>query len=234
MALRRAYHDGLRPREWWAKVTSRTLRRRVQARVARRSFTVSVTAMLLPYRPGLVLGIDICHCTRLFDPNAPDYKRLERLLNRFMTTGERETLHSRFPWVNTADREKATINARRGLSAFLGGRWAAKEAAKKAWGAHLVGFRNVVVEAHRERPPSILCFATEGWASDEERVTAQAGTLSLTHDGSYAFATVIAEALHPDLLAEFLKQKSEAEKQVNGSPRVNSECEGLHKPFPVP
>lgn len=88
---------------------------------------------------------------------------------------------------------------------WLGGRWAAKEAARKAWGANLIGFKDVQVVSDWERNSRVRAEASPavkvlcqplGRRLKGER---QEGQLSISHDGDYAVATVIAEVLRDDM-----------------------------------
>jgi len=99
---------------------------------------------------------------------------------------------------------------------FLAGRWAAKEAARKAWGAHLLGFKDVRVAFdfadkpgdrhdrsgnHETAMPGVkvVCEPYYGaYGPNKEAIDAaptQEGRLSISHDGDYVVATVIAEPL---------------------------------------
>ena len=50
------------------------------------------------------------------------------------------------------------------------------------------------------------------------RITEQVARVSISHDGEYATATVIATPLHPEIVAELEKRKAEAERKLNNTP----------------
>ena len=109
---------------------------------------------------------------------------------------------------------------------FLAGRWAAKEAARKAWGAHLLGFKDVRVAADITQPgdpnvrdhgggsPGVKIVCEPYWGPLNLNKDAikldrqQEGRLSISHDGDYVVATVIAEPLDQDLRSLFEGRKT--------------------------
>ncbi|KAK5939542.1 hypothetical protein PMZ80_007920 [Knufia obscura] len=111
---------------------------------------------------------------------------------------------------------------------FLAGRWAAKEAARKAWGAHLLGYKDVRVAPDfdssgdpgtRTSPNvktgsvGVKMVCEPFWGPlplNEEAVKLgeqQEGRLSISHDGEYAIATVIAEPLSESLKATLVSRE---------------------------
>lgn len=103
---------------------------------------------------------------------------------------------------------------------YLAGRWAAKEAARKAWGAHLLGFKDVRVafdipnspgdptdrnSNHETAMPGvkIVCEPFYGmYGVNKGAIDAaprQEGRLSISHDGDYVVATVVAEPLNEQM-----------------------------------
>ncbi|KAK5093948.1 hypothetical protein LTR70_004474 [Exophiala xenobiotica] len=103
---------------------------------------------------------------------------------------------------------------------YLAGRWAAKEAARKAWGAHLLGFKDVRVAFDMPNSPGdphdrnsnhetawpgvkIVCEPYYGmYGVNRGAIDAgprQEGRLSISHDGDYVVATVIAEPLNEQM-----------------------------------
>lgn len=114
---------------------------------------------------------------------------------------------------------------------WLAGRWAAKEAAMKAWGAGLLSWKDVRVvidtdapSAHdnTSRPVKIVCQPNQGKGDDfgemeEELRLRQDARLSISHDGEYCVATVIAEPLSEGLLAVFMNRaRAVKERQESG------------------
>ena len=109
---------------------------------------------------------------------------------------------------------------------FLAGRWAAKEAARKAWGAHLLGFKDVRVTAdltqsgdpnvrdHGGGSPGVRIVCEPYWGPLNLKKAVikldrqQEGRLSISHDGDYVVATVIAEPLNEDLRSLFEGRKA--------------------------
>ena len=102
-----------------------------------------------------------------------------------------------------------------GIRNYLGGRWAAKEAARKAWGPTLLSHKDVRIFRNDEMLysaqdrevsdglPRIFCqplglyeSSVDGSATTIKGVGfCLEGRLSISHDGDYAVATVIAEPL---------------------------------------
>lgn len=127
-------------------------------------------------------------------------------------------------WLNTPSppideipwdlRVKARSEADRAAS-WLAGRWTAKEAAKKAWGASILSWKDVRVELDQgfhmpdtSRPVKIVCQPSplkeiDFGESQHQLNLQQEGRLSISHDGEYCIATVIAEPLNEELLSVF-------------------------------
>ncbi|KAF7511500.1 hypothetical protein GJ744_004088 [Endocarpon pusillum] len=76
------------------------------------------------------------------------------------------------------------------LIKWLGGRFAAKEAARKAMGATTLGWKDVRVEVKGSGEPQIICAIRD---MDNNNIECEA-KLSLSHDGDYVVATVLAAA----------------------------------------
>lgn len=120
-------------------------------------------------------------------------------------------------------------------SRWLAGRWAAKEAAMKAWGAGLLGYKDVRVTQDHDgpfvpgssKPVKVQCrpyLEDMSQHSGEQRQNAegdieqlqQDGRLSISHDGDYCVATVIAEPLDRELLMFFQERlRAVQERQAN-------------------
>lgn len=80
-----------------------------------------------------------------------------------------------------------------GMARWLAGRFAAKEAARKAapGGAASVGWKDVVVRIDGEasgRPEVVYLWERDG----DGEMLGQVGRLSISHDGEYVVATVLA------------------------------------------
>lgn len=158
----------------------------------------------LPY----TIGTDIVHIKRIREiivrrlrPNDGG-KRLRRFLDRILHPLERQDFGKRFPaLINICSNghpqdSNPVLTAQFHESTWLAGRWAAKEAARKAWGAHTLGFKDVRVEVCKGGEVQIVCY---GWRNPAvgqvpERAE-QTGRLSISHDGEYAVATVMATPL---------------------------------------
>ncbi len=190
--------------------------------------------MRQPFPLALRIGTDIVATSRLLPPLRPDGRRLTRLATRFLPPRELDDLNRRFPpW---SPPESQAVAERRQIAAWLAGRWAAKEAAKKAWDAHLLGFRDLRVETETGGGVQIVCDTarldpraspapssasssspppgSSGWGGSS-RTTEQAAQLTISHDGDYTIASVLASPLHPDISAELQIRKSEAENKVS-------------------
>ncbi|EXJ90505.1 hypothetical protein A1O1_03608 [Capronia coronata CBS 617.96] len=172
--------------------------------------------MRAPFPLSLRIGTDIVATNRILCPSRPNYKRLSRLAARFLHPRELDDLNHRFP--NWEDGQSYDGLKRQQLSTWLAGRWAAKEAAKKAWDATLLSFRDLRVEAETGGRVQIICDTSTRLARDplqtDNRITEQAAQLSISHDGEYTIATVMATPLHHDISAELAQRKSEAEARL--------------------
>lgn len=195
---------------------------------------VSVSTMRLPFQRGLVLGTDIARVDRFLDVNKPNWDRFNSLSRRILTETEQTDLtriSSRIP----QPYNPSNVNGRsiaRGAALFLAGRWAAKEAARKAWNAQIVGFKDIQVVRRTNLGPFVRCGS--GIKSDD-RVTSQDGELSISHDGDYAVATVLAESLHADIVAVLTQRNTEAVEKLRPTPSVKSENEqDINTPFSAP
>lgn len=167
----------------------------------------------------LRIGTDIIATDRILSPVKPDVKRMVRLSKRFLHPRELNDLNRRFPEWRLAERHD-NLQPRQ-AAAWIAGRWAAKEAAKKAWDAALLSFRDLRVEIESGGGVCIICdtHLQEGLSSSRQ-VTEQVAQLSISHDGDYTLATVLASPLHPDISAELQSRKAEAESKVVDKPSV--------------
>ncbi|KAH0836974.1 hypothetical protein AYO21_01722 [Fonsecaea monophora] len=176
--------------------------------------------MRAPFPLALRIGTDIVATKRISALLQPDVRRLVRLANRFLVPAELEDLRRRFPhWQDDAGRHDQL--ARKQVVAWIAGRWASKEAAKKAWDASLLSFRDLRVGIESDGAVHVVCDtrpeapATTATSDDSTiKVTEQVAQLSISHDGEYAIATVLATPLHPDISAELGRRKAEAEAKI--------------------
>ncbi|KAJ9606925.1 hypothetical protein H2200_008936 [Cladophialophora chaetospira] len=172
--------------------------------------------MRLPFPLALRVGTDIIATNRILSPLRPDIRRAVRLTNRFLLPQELDDLTRRFPAWKEHDRLRTQQ-----VAAWIAGRWAAKEAAKKAWDASLLSFRDLRIEADSDGAVHIICDTrlTASHNSDHSvfsptQVSEQVAQLSISHDGDYTVATVLATPLHPDIKAELQRRKTEAEAKL--------------------
>lgn len=176
--------------------------------------------MRVPFPLALRVGTDIIATNRILCPIKPDQKRLLQLAKRYLHPSEIHIVNERFPsWTSLEQLNERQI---RSLSAWLAGRWAAKEAAKKAWGATLLSFRDLKVEPESGGAVQMVCYIGDHGQTDSfrrsstivDKVTEQTAQLSISHDGDYTVATVIATPLHHDIVAELRARKANAEAKV--------------------
>ena len=174
--------------------------------------------MRIPFPLGLRIGTDIIATSRILSPQQPDIRRLVKLTNRFLLPQELEDLTRRFPtWTDAHAYEP---DRPQHVAAWIAGRWAAKEAAKKAWNATLLSFRDLRVESDSSGAVQVVCDTARvgeivsDHSAAEARVTEQVAQLSISHDGEYTIATVLATALHPDISSELERQKYQADVKV--------------------
>ena len=169
--------------------------------------------MRIPFPHTLSIGTDIIHLTRL--SRSPNLFR--KLVLRILQPVEQRVFHERFPnWSEDTASTGSIIEQKQ--RDWLGGRWAAKEAAKKAWGASLLSFRDLRVEATSDGNLHVVCALLEG-GQPGQSFDEQVATLSLSHDGEYATATVLASPLQESIIAELRRRKSEAERNVKMTPQ---------------
>ncbi|ETN47139.1 uncharacterized protein HMPREF1541_01330, partial [Cyphellophora europaea CBS 101466] len=176
--------------------------------------------MRLGFKGNLVIGTDITNIRRFLDPDKPDWRRLKRFARHFLLKDELVAIETRFPSFQLRlDNENERVPELSShqcaqVSRAVAGRWAAKEAAKKAWGAHLIHWKALRVFHTTTFEPVIVCFTGDSQTSESDKITEQQGELTIAHDGDYATATVLANKLHADLIAEFVKIKREAKSRL--------------------
>jgi holo-[acyl-carrier protein] synthase len=164
----------------------------------------------IPICLSYTIGTDIVHITRIRElivrrlQGNDGGKRLNRFLDRILHPLERQDFNKRFPALlgitgnEHPQDSNPRINAQfyQSTGAWLAGRWAAKEAAKKAWGAQMLGFKDVRVEVSEGGAVQIV---SSGWRTtavgQPPEPAEQVGRLSISHDGEYAIATVMATPL---------------------------------------
>jgi holo-[acyl-carrier protein] synthase len=174
--------------------------------------------MRLPFPLQLRVGTDIIATNRILSPLQPNIRRVIKLTNRFLLPLELDELSRRFPAWNDAHAHDRLRTEH--IAAWIAGRWAAKEAAKKAWGASLLSFRDLRVEADSGGAVHIVCGMNpiscnnSDHAASSSKVTEQVAQLSISHDGDYTIATVLATPLHPDISSELERRKKRAEAKV--------------------
>src|SRR2546423_1384530 len=157
----------------------------------------------IPFSLPYTIGIDIVHIERIhkliFRNLQPNHgaKRMSRFLDRILHPLERQDFDKRFPdslklWSNErgrASKHGPLVQFPDSISSWLAGRWAAKEAAKKAWGAQTLGFKDVRVEICEGGSIQIVCHGWKTLAMGQSpQKGEQVGRLSISHDGEYAVA----------------------------------------------
>ena len=144
----------------------------------------------VPFPFPISIGTDILQFTRVLRIiSSNNGKRLVPFTTKILHPLELEDLEHRFcEWrtQDVKDRRRAES-----LSRWLGGRWAAKEAGKKAWGATSLGFKDVRVEIMGQSGEVQMICTVQG----EEEPVEHIGRLSISHDGDYVVATVLATPL---------------------------------------
>ena len=131
------------------------------------------------------IGTDIVHIPRITNLLHRRRNSLVRFTNRILSDSERADFESILASKNVNANKMFSPD----VSRWIAGRFAAKEAARKAspLGAASVGWRDVVVHVPRlhhvegsVRPEIVYLHATT------------VGKLSISHDGEYVVATVLA------------------------------------------
>lgn len=149
------------------------------------------TAFPFPFR----LGTDICNLGRI--ERIIVRGQAMRFASRILHPDEITDLDRRVPdWTSI----KASSSSRRDktgslseLRNFLGGRWAAKEAARKALGARTLGQKDVRVQVQPQGEVEVLYERKDVTGE----IVEQACLCTISHENSYAVATVIAPLVEP-------------------------------------
>jgi holo-[acyl-carrier protein] synthase len=152
----------------------------------------------LPFPFPLNIGTDIVHIPRITRLLArPNY--LGRFTRRILCTTEQSDFNTRFSdslKARTASHQQ-TPPVPADITRWLAGRFAAKEAARKAApeGAASIGWKDVMVRIQEDggafgvgvsRRPEIV------YLPREDGVEGRVARLSISHDGEYVVATVLA------------------------------------------
>lgn len=157
----------------------------------------------------LLLGTDIAATRRFLDWDKPDNTKFSRLSARLLHNSDKYVLRQRFGLIENV--EKRTVNERKLIAQWFAGRFAAKEAAKKAWGPSLVSWKDIYLERPAGGPPVLVCSPFPYHSATKVEQTA---TLSISHDGDYTLATVIASPLDSVILTELKRRKAEADQKI--------------------
>lgn len=148
----------------------------------------------LPFPYALNIGTDVVHLPRIYQLLTQRGARskeayLAKFTRRILCSQEQQDFHLRFGLRLGHDHNSITPD----MTRWLAGRFAAKEAARKAapGGASSVGWKDVLVRtaplssssSAGSRRPEVVYLA-----GAESRL----GKLSISHDGDYVVATVLA------------------------------------------
>ncbi|WEW59348.1 phosphopantetheinyl transferase [Emydomyces testavorans] len=157
-------------------------------------------AVAFPF--ALNVGTDIVHIPRVFRlvtrPSAGTTPYLHRFIRRILSEQEQAHFLSKFPQYQPRSSQPPIRSPSsshppnaKDMARWLAGRFAAKEAARKAapGGAASISWKEVVVrnEPKGNGRPEVV-FLRDG------KDVGQIGKLSISHDGEYVVATVIAAA----------------------------------------
>ncbi|EER28397.1 hypothetical protein D8B26_004738 [Coccidioides posadasii str. Silveira] len=154
----------------------------------------------IPFPLCLNVGTDIVHIPRIFRlvtrPSAGTHNYFNRFIRRILSEQEQAYFLSKFPQYQpqlsqTIPQSSQLLNASNAndVARWLAGRFAAKEAARKAapGGAASISWKEVIVrhEPKGDGRPEVV------YLRNGEEV-GRIGKLSISHDGEYVVATVIA------------------------------------------
>jgi holo-[acyl-carrier protein] synthase len=155
----------------------------------------------IAFPSSLNIGTDIVYLPRIRRLISKQQgRRIIPFAKRILHPLELHDLTHRHPhWQLQHDQASAGSDS---LIEWLGGRFAAKEAARKALGATIVGWKDVRVEINTGSGQPFIIFSTQN-AKDED--VEHEAKLSISHDGDYVVATVLAAALPETEQAAFRK-----------------------------
>lgn len=167
--------------------------------------TIELKMKPLPFPLALNIGTDIVHIpriTRLLTQR--DY--LTRFTRRILSAREQHDFTNRFKetlQLRTPTPSKSPLITPE-MTRWLAGRFAAKEAARKAapGGAASIGWKDVIVHVQEEeggtavggasRRPEVLYLGAGDGDGEGSGRPGRVGRLSISHDGEYVVATVLA------------------------------------------
>ncbi|KAL2218136.1 4'-phosphopantetheinyl transferase superfamily [Thermoascus aurantiacus ATCC 26904] len=155
----------------------------------------------LPFPYALNIGTDIVHLPRILRVISRPGVRgtnsyLERFTRRILCEQELSDFRARFPQLHATSTSEShrRLEVSVEMARWLAGRFAAKEAARKAapGGASSIGWKDVLVRAEETGAgpgrPEVVYLNRNGEGEGGGRV----GKLSISHDGEYVVATVLA------------------------------------------
>jgi len=145
----------------------------------------------IAFPSGLNIGTDIVYLPRIRQlVSKQQGRRIIPFAKRILHPLELRDLTQRHPnWQLQRDQAGADSGP---LIKWLGGRFAAKEAARKALGASTLGWKDVRIEVNSTSGQPCIISTTPN--ANNEAVEYEA-KLSISHDGDYVVATVLAAAL---------------------------------------
>jgi holo-[acyl-carrier protein] synthase len=161
-----------------------------------------------PFR--LDLGTDIVYLPRIHRLiSKRDGRNLVPFAKRILHPLELRDLSRRHPqWQEQPERPSARSES---VVQWLGGRFAAKEAARKALGATTLGWKDVRVEiTENSGQPRIVC----AMKSLNKETIEQEAKLSISHDGDYVVATVLAAAAQEMVMHSDIKRNEASRNTV--------------------
>ncbi|OJJ46394.1 hypothetical protein ASPZODRAFT_66603 [Penicilliopsis zonata CBS 506.65] len=147
----------------------------------------------LPFPFPLNIGTDVVHLPRVARLLTRQKGYLERFSRRILCEQEQNDFRTRFKLTSSAfdtlNTSPHMVSAE--MTRWLAGRFAAKEAARKAapTGAAYTGWKEILVRVEEQDPsagssrPEIVYLDDKG---------GRVGKLSISHDGEYVVATVLA------------------------------------------
>ncbi|KAJ5734315.1 hypothetical protein N7493_003101 [Penicillium malachiteum] len=171
---------------------------------------------MIPFPLALHVGTDIVHLPRITALLTRRGNYLSRFTRRILCDQEQRDFHKRFKDSLALQSQSKPSNSTHSppitadMTRWLAGRFAAKEAARKAapGGAASIGWKDVMVRVQEEsdmnsnvHPDAIKAAHAEGVSRRPEIVylgikddgsDSRVGRLSISHDGDYVTATVLA------------------------------------------
>lgn len=149
----------------------------------------------LPFPFSLNIGTDVVHLPRILRllrhrGARSNENYLNKFTRRILCPQEQQDFHSRFTASSARPTGDGPVVVTSDMARWLAGRFAAKEAARKAapGGAASIGWKDVLVQtapataAGSGRPEVVFLGGADS----------RVGKLSISHDGDYVVATVLA------------------------------------------